>query len=60
MIRRGDFHKIHETNDRFHAELFSLCNNALLMSLIEPYMEMTYAIRRAAFASPENLDKSRG
>ena len=55
----GDFHKIHETNDRFHAELFGLCNNAILVSLIELYMEMTYAVRGAAFADPENLDKSR-
>jgi hypothetical protein len=53
-------HKIHETNDRFHAELFGLCNNALLESLIELYGEMTYAMRDAAFADPEKLDKSRG
>jgi DNA-binding GntR family transcriptional regulator len=55
----GDFHTIHETNDRFHAELFGLCKNALLVSLIELYMEMTYAVRGAAFADPENLDRSR-
>jgi DNA-binding GntR family transcriptional regulator len=55
----GDFYKIHEANDRFHAELFGLCNNALLVSLIELYMEMTYAVRGAAFADPGNLDKSR-
>jgi hypothetical protein len=29
------------------------------VSLIELYMEMTYAVRGAAFADPENLDKSR-
>jgi DNA-binding GntR family transcriptional regulator len=55
----GDFHRIHETNDRFHTELFGLCGNALLVSLINNYMELTYAIRGAAFADPENLDKSR-
>src|ERR1700722_5895810 len=58
-VRSGDFHRIHETNDRFHAELFGLCGNALLVSLINNYMELTYAIRGAAFADPENLDKWR-
>jgi DNA-binding GntR family transcriptional regulator len=57
--RSGDFHRIHETNDRFHAELFGLCGNELLVSLIQNYMELTYAIRGAAFADPENLGKSR-
>jgi DNA-binding GntR family transcriptional regulator len=59
-VEHGHFHQIHETNDRFHSELFGLCNNALLVSLIELYMEMTYAVRGAAFADPESLDKSRG
>jgi len=58
-VRSGDFHRIHETNDRFHTELFGLCGNELLVSLIRNYMELTYAIRGAAFADPENLDKSR-
>ena len=58
-VRGGDFHRIHETNDRFHTELFGLCGNELLVSLIKNYMELTYAIRGAAFADPENLDKSR-
>jgi DNA-binding GntR family transcriptional regulator len=58
-IRSGDFHRIHETNDQFHTELFGLCGNALLVALINNYMELTYAIRGAAFADPENLDKSR-
>jgi len=56
----SDFHRIHEANDRFHTELFSLCRNELLVCLINNYMELTYAIRGAAFADPENLDKSRG
>jgi DNA-binding GntR family transcriptional regulator len=59
-VEDNNFHQIHETNDRFHAALFGLCNNALLVSLIELYMEMTYAVRGAAFADPESLDKSRG
>jgi len=59
-VEAGDFHLIHETNDRFHTELFGLCNNPLIVSLITLYMEMTYAVRGAAFAAPENLDKSRG
>jgi DNA-binding GntR family transcriptional regulator len=58
-VRSGDFQRIHEANDRFHKELFSLCRNELLVSLINNYMELTYAIRGAAFADPENLDKSR-
>jgi DNA-binding GntR family transcriptional regulator len=58
-VRSGDFHRIHETNDRFHTELFRLCGNELLVSLINNYMGLTYAIRGAAFADPENLDKSR-
>jgi DNA-binding GntR family transcriptional regulator len=59
-VEAGDFHLIHETNDRFHTELFGLCNNPLIVSLINLHMEMTYAVRGAAFAAPENLDKSRG
>ena len=39
--------------------MFGLCGNELLVSLIKNYMELTYAIRGAAFADPENLDKSR-
>jgi DNA-binding GntR family transcriptional regulator len=58
-VRNGDFHRIHETNDRFHTELFGLCRNSLLVSLINNYMDLTYAIRGAAFADPENLDRSR-
>src|SRR5262249_10908473 len=30
-VRSGDFHRIHETNDRFHTELFNLCRNELLV-----------------------------
>ena len=59
-VEAGDFQLIHETNDRFHTELFGLCNNPLLVSLINLYMEVTYAVRGAAFAAPENIDKSRG
>jgi DNA-binding GntR family transcriptional regulator len=58
-IRSGDFRRIHESNDRFHTELFCLCRNDLLVSLIKTYMDLTYAVRGAAFADPENLGKSR-
>ena len=58
-VRSGDFHRMHESNDRFHAELFRLCRNDRLVSLIGNYMDLTYAIRGAAFADPENLDRSR-
>ncbi len=55
----GDFQRMHELNDRFHTELFRLCNNDLLVSLIKTYMDLTYAVRGAAFANPNNLEKSR-
>lgn len=56
--RVADFRRIHEVNDTFHAELFGLCNNDLLVSLIKTYMDLTYAVRGAAFSNPQNLDKS--
>jgi DNA-binding GntR family transcriptional regulator len=59
-VAAGELHEIHETNDRFHAEVFRLCDNDLLVSLIELYMEMTYAVRGAAFANRESLEKSQG
>ena len=55
----GQFQRMHEWNDRFHAELFRLCDNDLLVSLIKTYMDLTYAVRGAAFANPKNLEKSR-
>jgi DNA-binding GntR family transcriptional regulator len=56
--QQADFRRIHEVNDVFHAELFGLCNNDLLVSLIKTYMDLTYAVRGAAFANPQNLVKS--
>lgn len=56
--RKADFRRIHEVNDIFHAELFGLCDNDLLVSLIKTYMDLTYAVRGAAFANPHNLEKS--
>ena len=41
---------MHEVNDIFHTELFGLCNNDLLVSLIKTYMDLTYAVRGAAFS----------
>ena len=43
----------------FTRSSFGLCNNDLLVSLIKTYMDLTYAVRGAAFATPNNLDKSR-
>ncbi len=43
----------------FHTELFRLCNNDLLVSLIKTYMDLTYAVRGTAFANPNNLENSR-
>ena len=48
------------SNDRFHAELFRpLQQPADRLPHQDLHMEMTYAVRGAAFADPENLDKSR-
>ncbi|HZZ59630.1 MAG TPA: GntR family transcriptional regulator [Roseiarcus sp.] len=57
--KQADFRRIHVLNDRFHTELFGLCDNDLLVSLIKTYMDLTYAVRGAAFANPRNLEKSR-
>jgi DNA-binding GntR family transcriptional regulator len=58
-VEAGEFQRIHETNDRFHTELFRLCENDLLVQLVKNYMDLTYAIRGSAFADPENLETSR-
>ena len=58
-VAAGNFQHMHESNDRFHTELFRLCSNDLLVSLIKTYMDLTYAVRGAAFANPNNLEKSR-
>jgi len=36
-----------------------MCNTNLLVSLIKSYMDLTYAVRGAAFGNPKNLEKSR-
>jgi DNA-binding GntR family transcriptional regulator len=58
-VGAGEFQRIHETNDRFHSELFRLCENDVLLQLVKTYMDLTYAIRGAAFADRENLETSR-
>jgi DNA-binding GntR family transcriptional regulator len=58
-VDAGDFQRIHEANDLFHTELFRLCGNELLLHLVKSYMDLTYAIRGAAFGDPENLKTSR-
>jgi DNA-binding GntR family transcriptional regulator len=58
-VEAGELRRIHETNDSFHTELFRLCGNDLLVQLVKKYMDLTYAIRGAAFGDPENLETSR-
>ena len=48
----GEFQRIHETNDRFHMELFRLCGNDLLAQLVKNYMDLTYVIRGSGFTHP--------
>lgn len=55
----GEFQRIHETNDRFHMELFRLCGNDLLAQLVKNYMDLTYVIRGSGFTHPDNLETSR-
>ena len=58
-VLRGDFHAIHEANDRFHTELFGLCGNEVLAGLVEHYQDLSYAIRANAFSDPEHLVSAR-
>jgi DNA-binding GntR family transcriptional regulator len=58
-VDAGHFRRIHETNDQFHTQLFRLCGNDLLLQLVKSYMDLTYAIRGAAFGARENLEISR-
>ena len=58
-VAAGEFRRIHEANDLFHTELFRLCGNEMLLQLVKNYMDLTYAIRGAAFADPENLETSK-
>jgi DNA-binding GntR family transcriptional regulator len=58
-VADGDLRGIHETNDLFHDEIFRLCGNEALSGLVRHYMDLTYVIRSAGFADPENLELSR-
>lgn len=58
-VEVGDLRRIHATNDLFHMEMFRLCGNDLLLSLVKHYMDLTYAIRAAGFSVSENLETSR-
>lgn len=58
-VEVSEFRRIHEANDLFHTELFRLCGNEMLLQLVKKYMDLTYAIRGAAFADPDNLETSR-
>lgn len=58
-VTAGDLQRIHAANDAFHMEKFRLCGNDLLLGMVKRYMDITYAIRAAGFADPENLETSR-
>lgn len=58
-VAAGDLRGIHAANDLFHMEMFRLCGNELLLSLVKQYMDLTYAIRSAGFSDRENLETSR-
>jgi DNA-binding GntR family transcriptional regulator len=49
-IDRESLPDIHETNDQFHMEMFSLCENPYLVELLKRCMDMTYIIRAANMA----------
>jgi DNA-binding GntR family transcriptional regulator len=53
-VADGDFRRIHETNDRFHSELFRLCGNDMLWQLVKDFMELSYVVRANSF-NPEHL-----
>ncbi|SEF05766.1 transcriptional regulator, GntR family [Rhizobiales bacterium GAS188] len=58
-VAAGDLRRIHAANDLFHLEIFRLCGNERLLSLVKHYMDLTYAVRAAGFSDPENLETSR-
>lgn len=58
-VEAGDLRGIHESNDRFHLELFALCGNAHLVALVKQYMDLTYTIRTNTFSNIDALQVSR-
>lgn len=48
-VRLNDLRGIHESNDRFHTELFGLCGNGMLSQLVKQFMDLSYVIRANAF-----------
>jgi DNA-binding GntR family transcriptional regulator len=48
-VRMNDLRGIHESNDRFHTELFRLCGNEMLSQLVKQFMDLSYVIRANAF-----------
>jgi DNA-binding GntR family transcriptional regulator len=48
-VQVNDLRGIHESNDRFHTELFRLCGNELLSQLVKQFMDLSYVIRANAF-----------
>jgi DNA-binding GntR family transcriptional regulator len=53
-VANSDFRSIHETNDRFHSEMFRLCGNDILWKLVKDFMELSYVVRANSF-NPEHL-----
>jgi DNA-binding GntR family transcriptional regulator len=48
-VQVNDLRGIHESNDRFHTELFRLCGNEMLSRLVKQFMDLSYVIRANAF-----------
>ena len=48
-VRTNDLRGIHESNDRFHLEMFRLCGNGMLSQLVKQFMDLSYVIRANAF-----------
>ena len=48
-VQLNDLRGIHESNDRFHTELFKLCGNVMLSQLVKQFMDLSYVIRANAF-----------
>lgn len=58
-IDQASLPDIHASNDRFHMELFALCENPYLVDLLKRCMDMTYVIRAANLTDPARLAASR-
>ncbi len=57
-IEAQNLRSVHERNDQFHEELFSVCPNEYLRKLVHDYMDLTLAIRAKNLADPRLLKVS--